>query len=170
MAADSGITMPRLVTINSVWRSERIFAIIVFSMILTVFIGTTLTVTVAAKHRGTCGGGDLRPPCGMFAVGLNIYGMIGVTAVSTLATLVTYAARRRPPVLLKTASILSVAAVGVLLLPVLATGNKLGGAFVVILIGPFAAGLLGCAFMCVLIWLSRVTGGWMARRAVFQTK
>ena len=100
----------------------------------------------------------------MFAVGVNIYGMIGVLAVTTLATLVMYALRRRPPVLLKTASILSGAAVGALIVPVRAAGNKLGGAIVVMMAAPIVLALLGIASFCVLLWLGKVTGGWIERR------
>src|ERR1700735_5695473 len=66
---------------------------------LAVIVGITLASTAVAEHRGMCGPGDFPPSCAMFAVGLNIFGMIAVSAVTTLATLVTYALRRRPPVL-----------------------------------------------------------------------
>jgi hypothetical protein len=72
----------------------------------------------------------------MFAVGLNIYGMIGLSAAAALATVAAYVVRRRPPVLLKTASMLSVAAVGAFVLPVRAAGNKLAGAIVVMIVAP----------------------------------
>ncbi len=155
---------------NTVFRSEPVFAIITSSVMLTLFIGSTLIVTVAAKHSGMCGNGDFRPPCGMFAVGICIYAMIAVTLVSTLVTLFTYAARRRPPVLLKWAAIFTLVGTCVFWLPIMAAGNKLAGAFVVIIVGPFAAVLLGCACFCIVAWVSRVTSAWLIRRAVFYTK
>ena len=132
---------------------------------LAVMVGITLAATVAGAHRGMCGDGDFRPPCAMFAVGLNIYGMIGVSALTTLATLVTYAVRRHPPVLLKTASVLSVAAVGAFVLPVRVAGNKFAGATVVMMVTPIVLTLLAGASFCVLLWLGKVTGGWIERRA-----
>src|SRR5579871_4944241 len=101
----------------------------------------------------------------MFAVGLNIYGMIGVSALTILATLVTYAVRRRPPVLLKAASVLSVAAAGALILPLRMAGNKFAGAMVVLMVAPIVLTLLAGASFCVLLWLGKVTGGWIERRA-----
>jgi hypothetical protein len=132
---------------------------------LAVMVGITLAATVAAEHRGMCGDGNFRPPCAMFAVGLSIYGMIGVSAVMTLATLVTYAVRRRPPPLLKTASVLSVAAVAAFGLPVLGAGNKLAGAVVVMMVAPIVLTLLAGSSFYVLLWFGKVTGGWIERRA-----
>lgn len=131
---------------------------------LAVIAGVTLATTVNAEYRGMCGDGDFRPPCAMFAVALNIYGMIGVSAVTTLATVITYAFRRRPPVLLRTASILGVAAVAAFFVPVRAAGNKLEGAIVVMTVAPIALTLLGVASFCVLLWLGKVTAGWIERR------
>lgn len=71
-----------------VLRAPRTIAMVAM---LAFIVGITLAITVTAGHRGMCGDGDLRPSCAMFAVALNIYGMIGVLAVTTLATLVTYA-------------------------------------------------------------------------------
>jgi hypothetical protein len=142
-------------------RAPRMIAAIAM---LAVIVGVTLATTVTAEHRGMCGDGDFRPPCAMFAVGLNIYGMIGVLAVATLATLVTYAFRRRPPVLLKTASILTIGAAGAFIVPVRAAGNKLEGAVVVMMVAPIFLTLVGLASFCVLLWLGEVTGGWIARR------
>lgn len=137
-------------------KAQRTIAVMAM---LAVIIGITLALTFTAEQKGMCGDGDLRPPCPMFAVGLNIYGMIGVLAVTTLATLVTYAVRRRPPVLLKTASILSGAAVGAFLVPVWAAGNKLAGAIVVMMVAPIVLTLLVVASLCVLLWFGNLTSG-----------
>lgn len=147
---------------NYLLRAPRTIATVA---LLAVMLGITLAATVAAGQRGMCGDGDFRPPCAMFAVGLNIYGMIGVSAIATLATLVIYALRRRPPALLTTASILSVAAVGVFVLPMGVAGNKLAGAIVVMMIAPIVLTLLAAASLCVLFWLGEVAGGWAERRA-----
>jgi hypothetical protein len=149
-------------TTKFVLRAPRTIATVVM---LAVMVGITLAATVAAAHRGMCGDGDFRPPCAMFAVALNIYGIIGVSAFTTLATLVTYAVRRHPPVLLKTASVLSVAAVGAFVLPVWVAGNKFAGAIVVMMVAPIVLTLLAGASFCVLLWLGKVTGGWIERRA-----
>ena len=146
---------------DSVLRARMIAAV----AMLTVMVGITLTATAAAEHRGICGVGDFRPSCAMFAVGLNIYGMIAVSAIATLATLVTYAFRRRPPVLVRTASILSLAGVGAFVVPVREAGNKLAGAIVVLMVAPVVLTLLGAASLCVLLWLAKVAGGWIERRA-----
>jgi len=158
----SEVAMPCSSLRWNVLRSARVFAV---ASILVVIVGITLAITLAAKHRGMCGEGDLRPPCMMFAAGLNIYAMIGVSAVTTLATLVTYVVRRRPPVLLRAASILSIAAVGAFVLPIRAAGNKLAGAIVEMMIAPLTVVLLGGACLCVLLWLGRVTGRWIERHA-----
>ncbi len=149
-------------TMDFVLRAPRAIAAVVM---LAVMVGITLAATIAAEHKGMCGDGDFRPPCAMFAVGLNIYGMIGVSAFTTLATLVTYAVRRRLPVLLKTASVLSVAAIGAFVLPLRAAGNKFAGAIVVMMFAPIVLTLLAGASFCVLLWLGEVTGGWIERRA-----
>jgi hypothetical protein len=112
-----------------VLRSARGFVI---ASILAVIVGITLAVTLAAQRRGMCGDGNFRPPCVMFAFGLNIYAMIGVSAITTLATLITYVVRRRPPVLLRRASILTIATAGALVLAVLAPKNTLAGILLVI--------------------------------------
>jgi hypothetical protein len=130
-----------------------------------IVVGITSAATVSAEHRGMCGDGDLRPSCLMFAFALNVYGMIGLLAVTTLATIVTYVVRRRPPVLLKVASILSGIAVTAFVLPVWLVGNKLAGAILVMTVAPVVLILLGAASFCVLIWLGKVTGGWIERRA-----
>lgn len=145
-----------------VLRSARAFMI---ALILVVIVGITLAVTLAAGRRGMCGDGNHRPPCMMFAAALNVYAMIGVSAVTTLATLVTYVVRRRPPALLQRASILTIAAVGAFVLPVLAAGNKLAGALVLILISPLTVTLFAGASLCVLLWFGAVTGSWIERRA-----
>lgn len=133
-------------------------------LILALIAGVTLDVTVAAEHRGMCGGGESRPSCAMFAFGLNIYGMIGLSAAATLTTVVTYAVRRRPPVLLKVASLLSGAAIGALVLLVWAAGNRLAGAMVIMIVAPLVVSLLGGASLCVLLWLAKAAGGWIERR------
>ncbi len=149
-------------TIKYVLKYPRAFAVV---LMLVIVVGITLAATVSAEHHGMCGDGDFRPSCVMFAFGLHIYGMIGLLAVTTLATVVTYVVRRRPPVLLKVASILSGTAVAALVLPVWFPGNKLGGSIVVMMLAPFLLILLGGASCCVLLWLCNVTGGWIERRA-----
>jgi hypothetical protein len=149
-------------TMDFVLRTPRTIAAV---LMLAVVVSITLAVTVAAQHKGMCGDGDFRPPCAMFAVGLNIYGMVGVSAFTTRATLGTYAARRNPPVLLKTASILSVAAVAAFLLPLRMAGNRFAGAIVVMMFAPIVLTLLAGASFSVLLWLGEVTGGWIERRA-----
>jgi hypothetical protein len=114
-------------------KSPRVFALF---LMLVLIVGITFATTVAAAHRGMCGDGDIRPSCVMFAFGLNIYGMIGLSGVTTLATLVIYVARRRPPVPFKVASILTGAALAAFVLPMWAAGNKLAGAIVVMMVAP----------------------------------
>jgi hypothetical protein len=112
-------------------------------------------ITSVASSRGMCGDGDLRPPCAMFFVAIAIYGIAGIGTVSTLGTLVAVALRRRVPQLLKASSVLNVTAVLVLVLPVLAAGNNLAGAIVVMLTLPLTILLLAAAWVCFVIWLGR---------------
>lgn len=133
--------------------------------ILAVIFGITLVATASAARKGMCGDGDFRPSCGMFAIGLNIYAMTAVSAIATLTTLAAYVIRRRPPVLLKAASIFSIVAVLAAVLPVWAAGNKLAGAIVLMITAPFILALLGGASFCVLLWLGKTIGGYIERRA-----
>ena len=156
------IFAPVFDTMEFVLRAPRTLAI---AAMLAVMVSVTLAATVTGAHRGMCGDGDVLPSCAMFAVGLSIYGMIGLSALTTLATLVTYAVRRHPPALLKTASVLSVAAVVALVLPVRVAGNKFAGAIVVMMFAPIVLTLLAGATLCVLLWLGKVAGVRKDRRA-----
>lgn len=147
---------------NGVLKFSRAFAAL---SLLAIVVGISSAAAVVAGHRGMCGDGDFRPSCAMFAAALDIYGMIGLLAVTALATVVTFAVRRRPPALLKRASLLSGAALAVFLLSVRAAGNKLAGAIVVIAIAPVVLTLLGAASLCVLIWLLNMIEGRIERRA-----
>jgi len=120
-----------------------------------VFLAFAVVVTGVAASRGACGDGDLRPSCGMFATGIVLYSLLAVGALTALTTLVLLLLRRKPPKLAVVSSGLFVAAVSSLLLPVLAVGNKLAGAVVVMLVLPFATLLVLAASICSLACLSQ---------------
>jgi hypothetical protein len=149
----------------SMLRSARPSAVVI-SVLIAVMLGITLVATVGAAREGMCGDGDFRPPCAWFAVALNVYAIIGASALATMATVVIYIVRRRPPALLKAASILSVTSVSAFVLPVRAVGNKFAGAIAIIMVAPFILMLLAASSRCVLSWLGKVTSEWMQRRRV----
>jgi hypothetical protein len=119
------------------------------------FLVLTVVATIAASSRGNCGDGHYRPPCSMFALGIVIYGLVAVGAVATLITLVALILRQRVPPLLKASSVLYVAALLSLAVPVLAAGNKLAGAIVVLGVFPLSLGLLAAASVCLILWLGQ---------------
>lgn len=80
---------------------------------------------------------------------------MAVDALSTLATLAYLLLRRRPPRLLSISSVLFLAAISSLLLPLLAAGNKLAGAVVVMAVLPLTALLTLAASICSLVCLSQ---------------
>src|SRR5437016_4929626 len=102
-----------------------------------------------------CGDGDLRPPCGMFAFGVALYGALAIGAMITLIVLVRIVLKRRVSPLLKTSAILYASALLSFVLPVRAAGNKLAGAIVVMMILPISLVLLAAAFMCLVLWAGR---------------
>jgi hypothetical protein len=120
-----------------------------------VFLAFAVVVTGIGESRGACGDGDLRPSCGMFATSIVLYSLAAVGALTALTTLVLLVLRRKPPKLAVVSSGLFVAAVSSLFLPVLAVGNKLAGAVVVMLLLPFAALLVLAASICSLVCLSQ---------------
>jgi hypothetical protein len=95
----------------------------------------------------------------MFAIGINLYSLIAVDAVTAFSTLFVLLRRRKPPTLLMGSSVLFAGAVLSLFLPVRAAGDKLGGAVVVMFFFPTATLLVLAASVCSLAWVTQ----WITR-------
>jgi hypothetical protein len=91
----------------------------------------------------------------MFATGIVLYSLMAVGALTALTTLALLLLRRKPPKLALLSCGLFVAAVSSLLLFVLAVGNKLAGAIVVMFVLPFATLPVLAASICSLVCLSQ---------------
>jgi len=95
----------------------------------------------------------------MFATGVVLYSLVAVDLLSALTALVLLILGRRPPKLLTISSVLFIAAISSLLLPLLAVGNKLAGATIVMFVFPLTALLALAASICSLVWLSQTIVG-----------
>jgi hypothetical protein len=105
-----------------------------------------------------CGNGDFRQPsCAGFAFSLALYGALSVGAIITIASFVAFVSARRFPPLLNVSSVLYTIASAILVIPVWAAGNKLGGAVVVLMALPASLFLLTAAFICFTLWIGHAT-------------
>lgn len=120
-----------------------------------VYLGIVVLIATAVSYKGMCGDGDLRPPCGMFAFGVALYGALAIGAILTLVVLMGTFLKRRVSPLLKTSAILYASALLSFVLPVRAAGNKLAGAIVVMMVLPISVVLLAAALMCLAVWAGR---------------
>lgn len=116
-------------------------------------------IAAAASFRGMCGDGDFRPPCGMFAFGVALYGVLAIGAVTTLVTMAAVLLRRGFPPLLKVSSILYALTLTSFALPVRAAGNKFAGAIVVMMVAPISLLLLAAASVCFVLWIGHAALG-----------
>ena len=132
---------------------------VVSSAIPIAFLAFVAITTAVASSRGACGDGDLRPSCGMFATGVVLYSLVAVDLLSALTALVLLILGRRPPKPLIISSVLFIAAISSLLLPLHAVGNKLAGAVIVMFVFPLTALLALAASICSLVWLSQTING-----------
>ncbi len=119
------------------------------------YLGIVVLITTAASLKGICGDGDFRPPCGGFAFGVALDGALAIGAIFSLVVLIRIVLRRRVPRLLKASAILYASALLLLVLPVWAAGNKLGGAIVIMMVLPISILLLAAALICLALWAGR---------------